>query len=95
MRQSSYTISYVIYPPNYKPGDGYVKRKNYKAALRQAKKWGVGSLISRWVEVQHKSPRHVGSIQSWSQNQHVYEHEDLQSTAKSRTFCNHPERDVI
>lgn len=74
MRQSFQRIYYVVYPPDYKPGDGYLFRKNYRAALRQARKWGVGSTISRWIEVQHKSPRHVGFIQGWSSNQHVYVH---------------------
>lgn len=73
-RQSFQRIYYVIYPPNYKPGDGFVFRKNYKAALRQARKYGIGSTVSRWVEVQHTPTRHLGLFAYWSTSHHVYVH---------------------
>lgn len=55
-KPASRTVSYIVYPPNYKPGDGYVKVKNKKAALKQAIKYGTGAEVDR--EISTKNKRH-------------------------------------
>lgn len=60
MKRAHLTISYVVYPPNYEPGDGYVRAKNRVAAMRQARRFGVGASISRSITVRHTPGRKVG-----------------------------------
>lgn len=43
MRKSYRTISYIVYPPNYVPGDGYVDKKCLSDALKQCRKKGFGA----------------------------------------------------
>lgn len=60
MKRAHLTIGYVVYPPNYVPGDGYVRAKNRVAAMRQARRFGVGASINRNVAVRHTPGRKVG-----------------------------------
>lgn len=53
MRRSRLTISYVVYPPNYQPGDGYKEVDTLKKAVRNA----PGSSISRCIEIRHSGKR--------------------------------------
>jgi hypothetical protein len=43
------TISYVVYPANFKPGRGYKRAKNLKEALRYCRQYGKGAEIDRCI----------------------------------------------
>lgn len=55
------TISYVVYPKDYKPGDGYQEAKSLLNALRICRKYGAGSEIQR--QFKNSNKRH--SISGW------------------------------
>ena len=56
MKPASRTVSYVVYPPNYVPGDGYVIEKTLKAAERRCRKkgFGIGSDVVRFYQTKNK-----------------------------------------
>ena len=47
---------YVVYPPDYQPGDGYKKRFSRLQATKTAARMGEGASILCWVHI-HPSPR--------------------------------------
>lgn len=65
MKPAIYTISYVVYPPQYKPGDGYSLTKTLILAKKQAVKYGVGSEIYRTTERHNKRITDFGGIVFW------------------------------
>jgi hypothetical protein len=63
------TISYILYPPNYVPGDGYVKCRQLSDVDRLSKKqrFGNGSRVHKLTYVKHNDGRGV-----W-QSKHAYD----------------------
>ncbi|UBM12826.1 hypothetical protein [Cupriavidus metallidurans] len=53
-KPASLTLSYVVYPPNYKPGDGYRNVDTLKKAQRRALALGPGAEIWRWTRREHR-----------------------------------------
>ena len=53
---------YLIYPPNYKPGDGYKVRYSKWQAWKLAMNMGAGAEIDVWVS--HHPARCQGSVSS-------------------------------
>ncbi len=47
---------YLIYPPNYRPGDGYVTRHSKFQAWKVAVRMGAGAAVDVSVQ-RHRSPR--------------------------------------
>lgn len=56
-KKAQIKTSWIVYPPNYKPGDGYHLFSFYKNAWRKACSFGVGA--SCWQKV--KKTRRDGS----------------------------------
>jgi hypothetical protein len=54
MKPAIKTISWTVYPPEYKPGDGYTNTKTFLLAKKQATLYGIGSEIYRKVERHNK-----------------------------------------
>lgn len=54
MKPAQLTITYVVYPPDYKPGDGYRKADTLKLARRLAVRYGIGAEIWRWTYREHR-----------------------------------------
>lgn len=54
MKVHQIKIRWLVYPPNYKPGDGYYERRFLKHARVKAKELGVGSQIWQVKEVTTK-----------------------------------------
>jgi hypothetical protein len=54
MKPAERTLNYAVYPPNYKPGDGFTKCRTLKKARRQACRYGVGAEIYRWIHIRHR-----------------------------------------
>jgi len=48
------TKSWIVYPPNYKPGDGYKYYRNLNKAWRYACNLGVGAEVTQEIQVRHK-----------------------------------------
>jgi len=47
---------FIIYPPNYKPGDGFKVRKSKRQAWKVAVKMGVGASVDVCTQ-SHEAPR--------------------------------------
>lgn len=43
--------TFLVYPPNYSPGDGFKEVKTVKAAKREAAKMGSGANVTESIEV--------------------------------------------
>jgi len=57
---------FVVYPPNYQPGDGFIKVRTVKAAKKQCRKYGIGSSVMPWI---HQHPSRCKPWQtSWTMN---------------------------
>ena len=55
-KPATLTISYIIYPPNYEPGNGYHMADTVKKARRIALRLGVGAVIHRCTVRQRRLP---------------------------------------
>ena len=65
MKPAIKTISWTVYPPEYKPGDGYTNTKTFLLAKKQATLYGIGSEIYRKVERHNKRITSFGGIEYW------------------------------
>jgi hypothetical protein len=65
------SISYVVYPPKYMPGDGYQKSKQLKDAKRAARRYGYGSKINRVIESRHSDGTGGWQIYPWGSYESV------------------------
>lgn len=54
MKPAIRTISYIVYPPDYSPGDGYKFAKNFLQAKRYARQFGAGATIYRELRILNK-----------------------------------------
>lgn len=51
MKPAHRTVSYVVYSPNYKAGEGkYKEAKNKKHAMRICRQFGIGSEADRIIQ---------------------------------------------
>lgn len=59
MKPASVTLSYVVYPPNYKPGDGYKQFGRMINARRACIAYGPGSEVVRTLTKRNRRGGHV------------------------------------
>lgn len=63
------TVKWIVYPPNYKPSDGYKKYQNLNKAWRYACQLGVGAEVVQDKKVSKRD----GSSSSYSDFYYVVE----------------------
>lgn len=59
MKPASVTLSYVVYPPNYRPGDGYKSVGRLSNARRACVAYGPGAEVIRTVTKRNRRGGHI------------------------------------
>lgn len=57
---------FLIYPPNYKPGDGFVVRSSKLQAWKAARRMGVGASVDVGIQI------HPARGKSWTSSTHKW-----------------------